>query len=568
MTGPATRRAPGALLVIVCAAQACGLAGGPEASVVRGPHEAPIEAREASDPPRRGVTGPIGTDPGRVTLHRLNGIEYDNTVRDLFGTALRPSVGFPPDDSGYGFDNVADVLSLSPLHVELYQTTAEALVEEALTGAARARFVTCDPGAAGDAACLREVVARFGRRAWRRPLTTEEIDWLAGFLDVAAAHGGGFEDGLRMALQAVLVSQNFVFRVEVDPDPTSLAPHPLDDHELAARLSYFLWSSTPDDALLDAADAGTLHDPAVLRAHVTRMLADPRSRAIVDNFGGQWLGTRALDTHSVDSQVYPLFGPALQNEFRQETRSYFEGFLHGDLGMDRFLTADFTVVTDRLALFYGLPLTGDPAPHRVSLAGTPRVGVVTQGAVLTVTSHANRTSPVKRGLWVLSQLLCAPPPPPPPNTASLPSEAVPTGTLRQRVEQHRANPSCASCHQAMDPIGFGFENFDGIGFYRTMDSGFPVDAAGRLPTGESFDTPAQLAAIVAGDPRYARCVTQHLLTYALGRGLGDDDEPAVDGIQRAWRAQGMRLRDLVAHIALSVPFRQRRGDPTVPGGDP
>ncbi len=562
-----------ALLAFVCAA--CGLAGGDEASVVRGSTDQraglppTVAGRQTATPPRRGEAMTIVGDPGRVTLHRLNVTEYNNTVRDLLGTVINPSQNFPPDDSGYGFDNVADVLSLSPLHLEMYQAAAEALSNEALEGNARARLVTCDPVAVGDDVCLRQVITRFGRRAWRRPLTAAEVTELAAFLDVARMRGGGFDDAMRLVLQAMLLSQNFIFRVEVDPDPTSVTPHPLEAHELAARLSYFIWSSTPDDALLDAADAGTLNDPAVLQGQVRRMLADPKSRALTENFSAQWLGTRALNDHAVDLRSFPQFRAPMLESFRQETNRYFDEFLHGDLGMDRFLTADFTFATGDLERNYGLPSSGDPTLRRVSLAGTSRVGIVTQGSVLTVTSHSDRTSPVKRGLWVLSQLLCAAPPPPPANTAALAEAgAMPTGTLRQRMEQHRRDPGCASCHQTMDPIGFGFEGFDGVGVTRTMDSGFPIDATGRLPTGESFESPAQLAAILANDPRYSRCVARHLLTYALGRGLGTDDDAALDGIQQAWRGGGLRLRDLVEHVALSEPFRLRRGDPTLPGEQP
>ncbi len=515
---------------------------------------------------RRGGAEAVVGDPGRVTLHRLNAVEYDNTVRDLFGTSLHPGRELPPDDSGYGFDNNADVLSLSPLHIERYQASAQALVDEALRDGGRALVVTCDPGVVGESACLREVVARFGRRAWRRPLTEDELGELEGFLAVAREWGGGFDDALRMALQALLISQNFVFRVELDAEPASPAPHLLEDHQLAARLSYFLWSSTPDETLLAHADAGRLRDPADLRAEVARMLADPRSRAIADNFAGQWLRARALDVHEVDAQTYPQYRPELRDAFREEAWRYVDTFVHEDLGMERFLTADFTFVNDTLARYYGLPSTGDATFRRVSLAGTPRVGVLTQGAVLTATSHGNRTSPAGRGLWVLSKLLCSAPPPPPPNTPALRGGPSVSGTLRERLEAHRRDAQCAACHQAMDPIGFAFERFDGVGGYRATEAGNPIDVSGRLPTGETFDGPAQLAVILAGDARYARCVTSQMLTYALGRGLNEDDETSVDDIRRGWSAGGMRLRDLVERVVLSDPFRKRRGEPTLPGG--
>jgi hypothetical protein len=360
----------------------------------------------------------------------------------------------------------------------------------------------------------------------------------------------------------MLISARFVFRVELDPDPTSLLPHALDDFELASRLSYFLWSSMPDDALLDLAQQGTLHEDATLRQQIARMLADEKASALVDNFAGQWLFTRALDDHQPDAAAFPEFDDALRSAMRTETEQYFREFLFGQATMDQFLTADFSFVNDRLAEHYGLPKTGSDF-ERVSLAGTDRKGLLTQGTLLMVTSYPTRTSPVKRGKWVLEQLLCSAPPPPPPNVPALAMEDKPTGSLRERMEAHRSNPVCSSCHTLMDPIGFGFEHYDGVGKYRDTDNGFAIDASGMLPDGTAFDGPSQLADLLAADERLPACITRQLLTYALGRGSEPFDDDDITAITDSFVSGGYRLPQLVELIATSDAFRRRRGDEEV-----
>lgn len=642
-----------------------------------------------------------GKDPGRVTMHRLNRVEYNNTVRDLLGTKMRPADDFPADDISYGFDNIADVLTTSPLHVELYERAAELLIEEAmaipvpskvvsveaetLMGSAgvatpdawnlysdgevstlvafplkgqykvsarvwgdqagsepakasvlvggvpigqfdvpatsaspmvveqaatiepgskvvaveflndyydaatqadrnlyvdwitvegpldappknsqRDRIAICDP-ATGDA-CVRDIVKAFARRAWRRPLTQKEVDGLMSFVNLAKQEGDTVEEGLRLALRATLVSSNFVFRAEIDPTPTSLAPHPLNDFELASRLSYFLWSSMPDDELLAAAESGKLKDVAEIKAQVLRMLDDPRADALTDNFAGQWLYTRSLDDHEPDYLVYPAYDDALKEAFRTETKLFFRELLRGDHSMKELLTGTFTFANDKLAQHYGLSDALGPDFKKVSLEGTPRRGVLSQGSLLTVTSHPTRTSPVKRGKWVLSQLLCSEPPPPPPGVEGLKPDPMPTSTLREMLEQHRKDPICASCHAAMDPIGFGLENFDGIGAYRTDDTGgFAIDASGELPTGEKFIGAVEMADVLAGDARYPRCVTRQLYSYALGRGIINVDRDYIDYLTAQFVAGGMKLTDLIVLVATSDPFRLRRGEPAAAG---
>ncbi len=638
-------------------------------------------------------------DPGRVTLHRLNNAEYNNTVRDLLGTSLSPADDFPSDDRGYGFDNVADSLTLSPLQVELYERAAEALIEDVFrtqvpsarqraeletvggtSGAAlgegwhfysngsatipievkvagryrlaaragedhagteparmaltlpgvtippfavtaprsmpatyqvevslpvgthalkvaftndfydqgagadrnlwvdyveatgpigatvpdtskRDRIVTCDP-ATGEA-CLREILHAFLRRAWRRPPTDEEVARLVELAGVAAANGDDAVAGLKLALRGALVSAHFLFRVELDPDPGSARPHPLSGFELASRLSYFLWSSMPDDELLAAAAEGRLATAAEVRAQAERMLADPRAEAVIENFAGQWLFTRALGDHVPDDATYPAYDAQLEASMRAETQRFFRAFLFEDVPLDQLLVADFTYVNDRLAAHYGLPLPGTNDLVRVSLAGTPRRGLLTQGSVLTVTSHPRRTSPVKRGKWLLDQILCEPPPPPPPGVEGLPDEMGPvTGSVRDRLEQHRSNEGCAACHASIDPLGFALESFDGIGAFRTEDSGYPVDATGVLPDGRAFDGAAELGALLAGDPRVHRCVVEKLYTYALGRRPDTRDARAhIDELAGELAAGGYRLRELVLAVVTHDAFRNRRGEP-------
>src|SRR5688572_18323675 len=403
---------------------------------------------------------PMGTDPGRITLHRLNRVEYNNTVRDLLGTTRAPADDFPIDDRGSGFDNIADVLTLSPLHVENYYTAAVALVDEALTTASlRSKLVTCDLVPQG-ATCARTLLTAFVPLAWRRPIATTEIDALMASVTLAGTQMDAVEQRLKIALRGVLMSPNFIFRVESDPTPTSSTPHPLAPYEIASRLSYFLWSSMPDAELFAAAKAGTLGQTASLQAQVTRMLASPKAAALSDNFAGQWLYTRQIEDATPDPKLFPAFDDSLRAAMKLEMEAMFREVVVNGMAADKLLTADFTFANDRLAKHYGLPAVGSTTPVKVSLAGTARGGILSQGGFLTVTSHQNRTSPTLRGKWVMNQLLCltVPAPPPDVDTAIDPTKVM--GTLRQQLEAHRTNPNCAICHKMMDPIGLGLENFD------------------------------------------------------------------------------------------------------------
>jgi hypothetical protein len=505
-----------------------------------------------------------GTDPGRVTVRRLNRVEYNNTVRDLLGTTARPADSFPADDRGLGFDNIADILTLSTTNITLYQTTAESLVTAALAGTQRAKIITCDLVAMGET-CARSIVRAFGRKAWRRPLTDAEVDKLITVAKLATTNGDTWEVGVSLAMQSMLISPNFLFRVEIDPTPTSLTPHALTNHELAARLSYFLWSSMPDDALFAAADAGQLTDKTQLAAQVTRMLKDPKASALADNWGGQWLYTRAVDEVQPDTKAFPMFDAALRSAMKQETALMLNDVLFKGVPADKLLLSDYTYVNARLATHYGLPAVTGTAMQKVMLgAGSHRGGFLTNASFLTVTSHPNSTSPVLRGKWILEELMCKTVAPPPNNVMTkLDDSTAGTKSLRQRLEAHAAN-SCAVCHVVMDPLGFGLENYDAVGTYRTMDGTFPVDASGVLPDGRMFNGPVELANIVAKDDGYAKCVTQKLYTYALGRAPQSTpnhmDPALLYKYAGDFRTAGYPLASLVSAIVTGDTFTQRRGE--------
>jgi hypothetical protein len=450
------------------------------------------------------------------------------------------------------------------VQIEQYQNAADALITEATAGgweriAAAARVSACDPA---DLSCAQRLLAGFARRAWRRPATAAELDRLTAVLHAAQARGDDLPSATRLALTAVLSAPQFLFRLEIDPDPTG-APRPLGGHEMASRLSYFLWASMPDDALFEAADRQRLQTAADVRREAVRMLADPRARSLVESFAGQWLDLEDLDQHQVDPARFgKAFDAALARAMHDETMAFVAEFLRQNLPVTALLDARFTFVDARLAALYGVPAPPGGLA-RVELPAN-RAGILTQAAVLTTTSLPERTSPVIRGAWVLARLLCAPPPPPPPDVPPLPDQTTVATSQQALLAAHRRDPACASCHDLIDPIGLGLESYDAIGRWRDDDGGVAIDPSGALPDGSHFRGAVELAGLLARDPRVASCLASNLYTFAVGR-RPDDGSADGEHLQRLLRASGGRMQDLVLAMVTSDPFRLRRPEPPLAG---
>ena len=416
------------------------------------------------------------------------------------------------------------------------------------------------PGKGIDARTAAEKdLGHFATRAYRRPVKSDELARLMKLFDIATKQGEPFENAIRLPMKAVLVSPHFLYRIEEDPkDPNGVRT--LNDFEFATRLSYFLWSSMPDDELFRHAEAGDLRKPAVLEAQVKRMMKDSKSHALAENFAGQWLQLRNLNTIAPDKGYYPAWDDALRAAMAREAEAFFEYIVQNDRGILEFLDADYTFVNDRLAKHYGIANIRGGEFRKVTLPDGRRGGVITMASTLTVTSNPTRTSPVKRGKWILENILGTPPPPPAPDVPELPPTPQLKGTLRQQMEQHRANASCATCHSRLDPLGFGLENFDGIGGWRTEDNKHAIDSSGVLPGGEKFSGPAELRKVLLSkSDLFRRCFAEKMLTFALGRGLEYYDKCAVDDIVRATQANRDSFSSLVLAIVNSDPFQKRKG---------
>ena len=430
----------------------------------------------------------------------------------------------------------------------------------------RRRIFACQPGAAASdtdqASCARTILSALARRAYRRPVTEDDLGRLLQFYEQGRTEGG-FERGIQRSIERLLVSPEFLFRIEREPDVVSAdGVYPINDLELASRLSFFLWSSIPDDGLLEAATQGELRDPAVLDREVRRMLADPRSSALVTNFAEQWLFLRDVDAKEPDAGFFPGFDENLRQAFRTETTLFVDSVLRDDRSVLDLLTANHTFVNERLAKHYGIPHVYGSHFRRVDLEDGRRRGLLGQGSILTLTSYGTRTSPVLRGKWILENLLSSPPPPPPPDVPAL-DERTADGkprSMREAMEQHRANPVCASCHAQMDPLGFALENFDAIGRWRDRgESNLPIDASGLLPNGVRFDGPAGLRAELVKSPElFMTTVTEKLLTYALGRGVEHFDAPTIRAIVRDAARDDYRFASVVVGIVNSTPFQMRK----------
>jgi len=425
----------------------------------------------------------------------------------------------------------------------------------------RQRLFVCRPkGAADETACARQIIASLARRAYRRPVNDTDVDALLAFYQQEKTRSGNFEAGIEMALRRVLADPEFIFRFE--PTPAGVAPkapYRVNDVELASRLSFFLWSSIPDDELLKLASDGTLHQPAVLEKQTRRMLADPKARALVTNFANQWLYLRDLKSANPDVTVFPDFDDNLRQGFQRETEMLFESVMREDRSVLDLLDADYTFVNERLARHYGIRGVYGPDFRRVPVPSDARRGLIGQGSLLLVTSNANRTSPVIRGKWIIENLLGTAAPAPPPDVPPL--EEKPTATaksVRERIEQHRANPACAGCHKIMDPIGLSLENFDAIGRWRSEDEGVKVDASGQLVDGSTIDGPAALRkALLARSDVFVAVLTEKLLMYGAGRETKYFDMPAVRTIMRDAAKNRYRFSDLVLGVVKSPAFQMR-----------
>jgi hypothetical protein len=409
-------------------------------------------------------------------------------------------------------------------------------------------------------ACVRKIVSDLAARAFRRPLAAGESDPYVAIVESAQRRGGSFEHGVSVALRAILVSPDFLFRIEKSA-ASGNAPHRISNYELASRLSYFLWSGMPDADLTKRAADGSLSKPDVLKAEVKRMLSNPKSSAMAENFAGEWLEVRRLESITPDRDTFPDFDDYLRDSMKQETELFIENLLRNDGSILDLIDGKYTFLNERLAAHYGIPGVKGTEFRKVDLTGTNRSGVLTHGSVLTVSSYATRTSVVLRGKWVLENFLNAPPPPPPPNVPSLDASHVGTSaSLRQVMEEHRANPVCASCHTRMDPLGFSLENYDAVGSWRDKDGSVPVDSSGVLPDGRTFRGADGLQGVLRGDKdAFANGMASKLLTYALGRGIESFDRPAVNQIVDHVKAADYRVSSLVLEIVNSFPFQMQRG---------
>jgi len=475
-------------------------------------------------------------------------------------------VRLPAGGSADGFDQAAE-MSIDTIQIEgPFGSTGIAD-----TPSRRAIFV-CHPAAAAgapradaDETCAKTILTRLARRAYRRPVSDTDVQTLVTFFHTGQK-SGGFDAGVELAIERLLVAPEFLFRVETDPaDLPAGTPHQITDVELASRLSFFLWSSLPDEELINAAAQGKLKEPAVLQQQVARMLADPRSKSLVVNFAGQWLYLRNVASTAPDPDVFPDFDLTLRDAFQRETELFLESQLREDRSAVELLSADYTFVNERLARFYGIPNVYGSHFRRVTLPDDRRAGLLGQASVLMVTSYATRTSPVVRGKWLLENILGSPPPPPPPNVPPLKENGeggtAPT-SVRQRLEEHRKNPVCASCHVRMDPLGFALENFDAIGQWRTSEAKIPIDASGTFPDGTRFTGPAEFRRVLlAHREQFVGTLTEKLMTYALGRGVEYFDMPAVRKILRDSAPHDDRWSSLILGVVKSEPFQMR----AVPG---
>lgn len=509
---------------------------------------------------------PVDTayDVGIAPMTRLNRVQYNNTVADLLGTSLTPATRFPADNLALGFDTIGAVLNVSPEHAESYLAASRDLIAELLareaTDPVKQRYFTCE--VASGATCQLEVLRNFANAAWRRPVQDAE---LTPYTALVAAQTT-VEEGIALGLRAILTSANFIYRIERDANVDDVTTHTLGAHELATRLSYFLWSTTPDSTLRAAADAGSLGPPDTLIAQVTRLLADPaRARQFVDNFGTQWLNINRVTVVTPDPVMFPEFDASLRDAMAEESKLFFAELVSSNMPVSAMFTADFKYLNARLAQHYDLAgVTGDELQRVTVTAGDNRLGILTQGAFLAGTSNPTRTSPVKRGVTVLDRLLCSAPPPPPAGVDTNIDEGsgLEGLSVRERLEQHvLKGDTCNACHAVIDPIGLGLENYDAVGKFRTADEYGDIDASGSLPGPAgtvAFDGAAEMAGLLATDPRINGCISQQVLTYALGRKINGGEMGLKDSVTLAMQNGGGSMRSAIDAVVTSEAFRSRR----------
>jgi len=530
--------------------------------------------------PKQDLCSQLATDQtqawyrGFVMSRRLTRTEYLNAIRDLVGLPIDSQIEIPSDGSGgEGFDTNGDSLFTSAIHIEQFLQVASTIIDAALppsvpdddgeqtrnVRAARERLLVAVPDdERSELDAANAVIAAFARRAWRRPITSEEVARLQLFFDAAKQRGAGFIEAIRDPLKAILVSPHFLFVVESETAEGGVQR--LTQHQLATRMALFIWSSVPDDELLRHADDGTLDKPEQIVAQTRRLLADPKAIALGENFGLQWLGlTRFLSGIKPDREVYPSHNDQLSSDLQLEAVRFVSTVFREDRSLLDLIDANYVVINGNLAQHYGLDLPADAPWQRFETSDRRRGGVITLGATLMSASYPRRTSPVLRGRWILEEVLGGQVPPPPPNVPALEDAVTEQATtLRERLELHRKNPDCASCHNRMDPLGFGLENFDGLGRWRENDQGLVIDSSGQLPSGERFQGPEELKKILlnrAGE--FDLHVVRKLLGFALGRELNKFDECVIKDSLDRLNAENHRASAVIETIVLSYPFQHR-----------
>ncbi len=505
-------------------------------------------------------------DPGPFVIRRLTKTEYSNTLRDLFGVDPVIAEGLPDEVSGEGYLN-----SLSPLQLEQYLSIANEVLDQVSapddsppTQLQQRLFGEAPTSKNDPRAAARRVAESLAKRAYRRPPSDAELKVLVDVFDLGQQNELSYPAALRLMLKAMLVSPQFLFITPADKFDTEDEIVPLDDYQLASRLSYFIWATLPDDELMGLANSGKLHEPPILKAQVKRMLEDPRSRALFDGFGAQWLGVGDLDSKTFDPSKFPEMTGQMRAAMYDEARLFFESIVRENESIAGFIDSDYTFLNESLASIYGLSKTVTGTEMRkVKLNDDNRGGILGMPGVLAATSFPNRTSPVIRGVWVLEQVLGDHVPSAPPDVPALEKQdqqSVASLTLRERTELHRTDPVCANCHKLLDPIGFGLENFDAIGRWRNQDdNGEPIDASGELPDGSRFSSPQELKAMIAGRlDDFSRNLVERMLAYALCRRLEGYDEIVVDDLMQEIAQDGYRMQTLVTAVVTSYPFTHRR----------